>query len=92
MIERDNKLSLDRQHAYYQFQVQIFICEVNFCAFVLWTKCDVDIECILPGQAIPNIMSNELTTNSEEGQWYYCEEDIEGSELIGCDNSDCKIM
>ena len=49
LLEMNGKLSLDRQHAYYyQVQAQIFICEVEFCDFILWTEQDIHIERILP--------------------------------------------
>ena len=49
LLQVENKLSLDRQHAYYyQVQAQLFICEVEFCDFVLWSEQDVYIERIIP--------------------------------------------
>ncbi|XP_035689579.1 uncharacterized protein LOC118424879 [Branchiostoma floridae] len=40
---------LDRSHAYYyQVQAQMFICDVEYCDFVVWTKKGVFIERILP--------------------------------------------
>ena len=41
---------------------------------------------------IPTKANHELTDSEREGPWCYCQESIEGSMLIGCDNNDCKIM
>jgi hypothetical protein len=121
LLEINNILYLDRQHAYYyQVQAQLFICEVEFCDFILWTELDIHIEHILPDfweevviqatkffyigilpeimgkwytkPVIPTKANHELTDSEREGPWCYCQESIEGSMLIGCDNNDCKIM
>ena len=49
LLEINDRLTIDRQHAYYyQVQAQMFICEVEFCDFILWTECDVHVERVLP--------------------------------------------
>ena len=51
-------------------------------------KCYTQARC--GAQAIPPspISSND---EDEEGSWYYCWQDLEGSTLIGCDNASCMI-
>lgn len=41
-------------------------------------------------QAIPS-SSTSSGDEDEEGPWCYCQQDLEGSTLIGCDNNLCKI-
>lgn len=45
----DNKLRLKKSHAYYyQVQCQIFVCEKEYCDFVMWTNKDYHCERIEP--------------------------------------------
>ncbi|XP_066288919.1 uncharacterized protein [Branchiostoma lanceolatum] len=47
--ETDHTIHLDQSHTYYyQVQAQMFICDVEYCDFVVWTKKGVYIERILP--------------------------------------------
>ena len=99
----------------------MFICEVEFCDFILWTECDIHIERVLPDNnfwenvvakatkfffngvlpeiigkwysrpLIPTNVKHNQSGDENEGCWCYCQENIEGSMLIGCDNNGCKI-
>lgn len=119
LTEIYGKTMLDRKHAYfYQVQAQIFIIDVDYCDFVVWTEKDVHIERIYPDSVfweealaksskffcvgiLPEIIGkwysrpvkvNTEDSDGESGPWCYCREDIQGSQLIGCDNDDCKII
>ena len=49
LIHVDGKLALNGDLAYYyQVQAQIFVCNVDYCDFIVWTERDVHIERILP--------------------------------------------
>ncbi|XP_078658592.1 uncharacterized protein LOC144903975 [Branchiostoma floridae x Branchiostoma belcheri] len=51
----NDTVHLDHSHAYYyQAQAQIFICDVEYCDFVIWTNKGVYIERILPNEAFWN--------------------------------------
>ncbi len=56
----DEKLTLNRDHAYfYQVQVQLHVCNLQYCDFVVWTCKDVFIERITPDeQFIRGIMES----------------------------------
>lgn len=121
LIEINGSILLDHNHAYYyQVQAQIFIGEMDYCDFVVWTEKDIYIEriygdedfwddvtikadkfhstCILPellGKWYTRpvrAVVQEDESDGESGPWCYCQEDIEGSQLIGCDNEHCDIV
>ena len=49
LIKNGNSVCLDKRHEYYyQVQAQMFICEVEYCDFVVWTDKDIHIERIVP--------------------------------------------
>ena len=49
LISNGDSLTLDKNHEYhYQVQAQIFICDIEYCDFVVWTTKDVHIQRILP--------------------------------------------
>ena len=51
-------------------------------------KCYTQARC--GAQAIPPLPISS-GDEDEEGSWYYCWQDLEGSTLIGCDNASCTI-
>lgn len=112
-----------------QVQGQIFIVDVDYCDFIVWTERDTHIERINPDVEfwelalmkakkffslciLPELLGKWYTRPStpptqlhgdeelvddvdgdeEEGPWCYCQTDIEGSKLIGCDNPRCAIQ
>ena len=126
LIKNGNSLSLNKKHHYYfQVQAQIFICDVDYCDFVVWTMRDIHIERIGPDVALwedallkatkvfklavlPELLGRwftkptlsrgaiedpvqETESDDEEGPWCFCQEHLEESELIGCDNAQCNI-
>ena len=133
LINDGTSLRLNKKHPYYyQVQAQIFICDVEYCDFIVWTERDIHIERILPDIAfweealmkstklfnvavLPELLgrwlsrtsvvtvANQSTENAtdeihddddddEEGPWCYCQEYLEGHELIGCDNNKCTVV
>ena len=49
LISNGDSLSLDTKHPYYyQVQAQLFVCDVEYCDFVVWTQRDIHIERIVP--------------------------------------------
>jgi len=59
----DNDLKLDTLHAYYyQVQVQMKLCGVNYCDFVVWSGSEVVIEMILPND---DVISDALERTSK---------------------------
>lgn len=47
--QHNSKLALKKKHQYYyQVQAQLFVCDVDYCDFIVWTKKDVYIERIMP--------------------------------------------
>ena len=117
-----DELSLDKNYPYYyQVQCQLFVCEVDYCDFVLFTTRSVYIERVLPfwNNAVPKALaffsngilpeltgkfytrsgstvlpntSDHTDSTDEEGPWCICQQYIEDSELIGCDNEQCSIQ
>lgn len=99
----------------------MFVCRVDYCDFIVWTKKGMFVERILPDpqfweskvekaelfykKAIfPELsarwytrsrLSTEQSVHSsdddESGQWCYCQQFIEGSDMINCDNQQCRI-
>ncbi|KAK7893342.1 hypothetical protein WMY93_022494 [Mugilogobius chulae] len=50
-INQDHKLQLKHTHQYYyQVQCQMFLCERDYCDFVVWTEKDVHFERIEPDE------------------------------------------
>ena len=48
MIKEDGKWTLKQDHAYYyQVQLQLHICDVNYADFVVWTEKNITTERIL---------------------------------------------
>ncbi|PFX13728.1 Inhibitor of growth protein 1 [Stylophora pistillata] len=106
---------------YYQVQAQIFIADVEYCDFVVWTDKEVTIERMYPDvvfwkqtvtkastffsvRVLPELVGKWFTrpafiqsnveddkSDGESGPWGYCQEEIEDSTIIGCDNGQCKI-
>lgn len=122
-LSPNNGIHLDKGHSYYyQVQSQIFICEVDYCDFVLWTTKDIYVERVLRDKIFwNNVLTKALAffkngilpkfytrspslvftapsaatsevTKAEEGPWCTCQQDIDGSVLMGCDNEQCKIQ
>lgn len=49
VLDKDQKVVLDRSHGYYhQTQAQIFICNLQYCDFVVWCPSFLFTERILP--------------------------------------------
>ncbi|PFX34305.1 hypothetical protein AWC38_SpisGene888 [Stylophora pistillata] len=47
--QKNGILSLKKSHQYYyQVQAQLYICDVDYCDFVVWTPKDIHIERIVP--------------------------------------------
>ena len=45
MVNKEGKWSLKQNHAYfYQVQLQLHVCNLNYADFVLWTKQDTIVE------------------------------------------------
>ena len=56
----DNGLKLDTSHAYYfQFQMQMKLCEADYCDFVVWSDSEVMVKRILPDD---DVISDALQT------------------------------
>ena len=51
-------------------------------------KCYIHARCGAQATSPSPISSGD---EDEEGSWYYCWQDLEGSTLIGCDNASCMI-
>lgn len=56
----DGELHLKRSHPYYyQLQTQIFVCEKEYCDFVVWTQNDIHMERIEPDVEFWNQISKK---------------------------------
>ena len=56
---------LDQTHAYYyQIQTQLFVCEKEFCDFVIWTKSDMHYIRIVPDDRFWSVVS-------AKAQWFH---------------------
>ena len=55
LSQNSSGIHLDKGHSYYyQVQSQIFICDVDYCDFVLWTTKDIYVERVLPDKIFWN--------------------------------------